>query len=404
MTSRRSGVTLPLGFLAAGVEAGIRRSGRKDLALIYSTVPAVAVGVMTTNRIVAAPVTLTRRRLRRGRARAIIANSGNANCCTGSAGLRDARRIARETARLLRLSEAEVLVASTGVIGRRLPVPRLLRALPSLAARLHRGGSRDAARAIMTTDTVIKEAATTVRLGARTARIGAIAKGSGMVQPRMATMLAFITTDAPMTRAVARRALRAACDRTFNRITVDGDTSTNDTVLLLANGLAGGTSIRPGRPAYAAFVTALESVCRALAQRIARDGEGATRLIEVVVDSARTPREAEHVARRVANSPLVKTMVAGGDPNWGRLAAAVGSAGIALSPQRLLIRCEGARSGVTAFRRGRVLPTDRATARRLLREPMVRFRIWLGAGRASATIWTCDLTEGYVRINAHYST
>ncbi len=398
---------MPEGFLAAGVEAGVKRFGRKDIGLIFSTVPAVTVGVLTTNRIVAAPVVLMREQLRGGTARAIIANSGNANCCTGAMGLLDARETAREVAKLLRVPGRQVLVASTGVIGRRLPMPRILRALPMLVGSLHRGGGADVARAIMTTDTVPKEASAVVRLGRRTIRIGAVAKGSGMVQPHMATMLAFITTDASLTRQVAQRALCLAADRTFNRITVDGDTSTNDAAVLMANGLAGGAKIGSSGSVFEQFAQALETVCRQLAQMIARDGEGATRLIEVAVEGARTPQEADGVARRVANSPLVKTMVTGGDPNWGRLAAAVGSSNAQIDPERLVMRCESGRrggGGLAVFRRGMVLPTDRATGRRLLQEPVVRFRIQLGAGRHETVMWTCDLTEGYIRINAKYST
>ncbi len=407
MAGRRSGVTLPEGFLAAGVDAGVKRFGRKDIGLIYSTVPAVAVGVLTTNRIVAAPVVLMREQLRGGEARAIIANSGNANCCTGAGGLRDARETAREVAKLLRVPERQVLVASTGVIGRRLPMPRILRSLPLLVGSLHRGGGADVAHAIMTTDTVSKEASAVVRLGRRVIRIGAVAKGSGMVQPHMATMLAFITTDAPLTRQAAQRALRLAVDRTFNRITVDGDTSTNDAVILMANGLAGGAKVGASGSVFERFAQALETVCRQLAQMIARDGEGATRLIEVAVEGARTPQEADRVARRVANSPLVKTMVTGGDPNWGRLAAAVGSSDVPVDPERLVIRCESGRrggDGLAVFRRGMVLPTDRSIGRRLLQETVVRFRIQLRAGRCETVMWTCDLTEGYIRINAKYST
>ncbi len=394
------GVTAARGFLASGVWSGIKRGQRKDLALIYSTMPARVAAVYTRNRIQAAPVLVTRARVRRGLARAILINSGCANCLTGAAGLADARTLARDAAQRLGIPEEDMLVASTGVIGRRLPVPRIQRALPTLVRRLHRGGHAAAAEAILTTDRVAKSVAFEATIGGARVRVGGIAKGSGMINPSMATMLCFITTDAAIAPALLRRGLRAANARSFNAITVDGDMSTNDMVIVLANGQAGNRPITTAGADFQHWQAMLEAVCVRLARWIVQDGEGATKLAEIVVRGARTEREAWACARAIANSSLVKTMLAGADLNLGRLAAAAGASGAFFDPNRIDILLNGR----AIFRRGAPTRFDRATAVRWLKEPEAAFTVDLHAGAAAARVWTCDLTEAYVRINASYTT
>lgn len=394
------GVTAPRGFAASGTWSGIKRNRRPDVALIVSRVPATAAGMFTVNRVKAAPVLLTQAHLRRGMARAILINSGCANCLTGTAGIRDARALVDETAVLAGVRSQEVLVASTGVIGRRLPVARIRRALPRLVKRLSPRGHREAAWAILTTDTHPKEVAASWTEGGRQIRVGGMAKGAGMIEPHLATMLAFFTTDAAISRPTLQRALRLACDASFNRITVDGDPSTNDTVLVLANGEARNPVIRRDGPAFQRFVRHLSAAAKELATQIVRDGEGATKVAEVRVMRARTPREADACAYRIANSPLVKTMLAGGDWNFGRVAAAAGASGARFNPQRLRILLNGHAAVANGVHR----QADRAALRALSRNNWLTMTVDLQAGRASAYVWTCDLTEEYVRINARYTT
>lgn len=394
------GVTAARGFLAGGVWSGIKRGRRKDLALIYSTVPARVAAVYTTNRVQAAPLLVTRERVRRGMARAVLVNSGCANCLTGQAGVDDARALAAAAARRLGLAEEEVLVASTGVIGRRLPVARIERALPTLVRRLRRGGNADAAEAMLTTDTQAKSIAVEGILGGARVRLGGIAKGSGMISPAMATMLCFITTDAAVSTALLRRALRRACDRSFNAITVDGDMSTNDMVVILANGQAGNAPITGAGADLAYFQAMLDAVCERLARWIVQDGEGATKVAEILVRGARSGREAWACARQIANSSLVKTMLAGADVNLGRIAAAAGASGARFEPSRLAI----ALNGRLIFRRGAPAAFDHRAACRMLKQPEATFTVDLHAGSACARVWTCDLTTAYVDINASYTT
>ena len=394
------GVTAARGFLAGGVWSGIKRGQRKDLALIYSTVPARVAAVYTRNRVQAAPVLVTRQRVRRGIARAILINSGCANCLTGAPGLQDARTLAHAGAQRLGISDEEMLVASTGVIGRRLPVARIQRALPTLVRRLRRGGHHDAAEAILTTDRVAKSVAFEDTIGGARVRVGGIAKGSGMINPSMATMLCFITTDVAIAPALLRRGLRAANARSFNAITVDGDMSTNDMVVVLANGQAENRPITAAGADYQRWQTMLEAVCVHLARWIVQDGEGATKLAEIAVRGARNERDAWACARQIANSSLVKTMLAGADVNLGRIAAAAGASGAQLDPGRLDILL----NGHAIFRRGAPTRFDRATAVRLLKQPEATFTVDLHAGTAQARVWTCDLTAEYVRINASYTT
>jgi len=399
MNMLTGGITAVPGILAAGMASGIKKADTPDLALIVSECAATAAGVFTTNRVAAAPVLVDRERLRRGAARAILVNSGNANACTGRQGYADALEMAALAARALGLSPEEVLLGSTGVIGKPLPMERIRAAVPVLATRLRREGGEEAARAIMTTDTTLKTAAAEETIGGRTVTVGGIAKGSGMIHPQMATMLAYLATDAKVSRAVLQRGLRQATERTFNRIPVDGDTSTNDTVLCLANGLAGNRPITPGSADARRFQGLLERVCLDLAKHIARDGEGATKLVELVVNGARNEADALRVATTIATSSLVKTAWFGEDANWGRIMAAIGRAGVRLAPDKIGI----AYGDVAVVRRGIGLgqaAEERANA--VLKEREFSLTVTLGSGKGTARVWTTDLSPDYVTINASY--
>ena len=389
------------GFRAAGVHCGIKAEGL-DLALIAADAPAAVAGVLTRSTVVGAPVELCRRQLRGGRARAIVVNSGISNVAMGERGRRDAGAMAERAAQTLGVPARQVFVASTGVIGEPLPMPRLRRGIAAAAKALRPDGLKTAARAIMTTDTFPKFASRELRLGGRPVRVAGIAKGSGMIEPNMATMLAFLVTDAAAEPGFLRGVLREACGESFNRVTVDGETSTSDTVLLLAGGAAGNPALRgPRSPGAGRFAEALCEVATGLARDLARDGEGATRLVTVLVSGARSHAEAERAARRIANSMLVKTAVFGGDPNWGRILQTVGAAQVAVRLDRAVV----ALGGVTVFRHGAPLGAAarrRAAAR--LADPEVELRVELGAGRGRARVWTCDLSYDYVRINAEYTT
>jgi glutamate N-acetyltransferase/amino-acid N-acetyltransferase len=393
------GVTAAQGFRASGVSAGIKRLRKPDLALVAAERPVTAVGVFTRNRVQAVPVVMSRGRLRRGRARAVLINSGCANCLTGSAGLQDARVVSRAVAHELGIAEREVLLASTGIIGRRLPVRRIVRAIPRLVQGLSRAHHAAAAEAIMTTDLQVKEAAVEAVIEGRTCRVGGMAKGAGMIAPSMATMLGVITTDIAVAPVLLRALLQGATERTFNRISVDGEMSTNDTVFVLASG-ASGVAIRRGAAGHRIVAEMLEMVSRRLAHLIVDDGEGATQMAEIRVVGARTVQDAQACARQVANSPLVKTMLAGGDPNVGRIAAAAGASPARFDPKRLEVFIGDQR----VIARGAALRFTRAAFRELLAHPEVRILIHLHAGRAEGRILTCDLTEDYVRLNARYTT
>ena len=393
-------VTSPRGFRAGAVYAGLKTPGpgKLDLALLVSDVPGRAAGVFTQSRAAAAPVLLDRERLRAGVAQAVIVNAGNANASTGAQGRRDAAEMARLAAQRLGLDPSLVLVASTGVIG--VPLPREL--VRAGVARIEptRDGGHAAARAIMTTDTRPKEIALEFELSGATVRIGGMAKGAGMIHPNLATMLAFITTDAAVDASFLQAALRAAAERSFNQVTVDGDTSTNDSVIVLANGLAGHPLVVSGSAAAATFQEALEAVCVHLAKEIARDGEGATRLIEVTVRGAVSDAEARLAARTVAGSQLFKAAVYGGDPNWGRIIAALGRSGAELDQDRV----DAYLGDVPVARAGQPLDFDRPAASAALKEPVVRVLVDLHLGPGVGTAWGCDLTEEYVRINSEYTT
>jgi glutamate N-acetyltransferase / amino-acid N-acetyltransferase len=392
------GVTAPAGFRAGGIYCGIRKA-KKDLAIILSELPAIAASVFTTNRTQAAPVLVDKEQLRHSPdCRAIVVNSGNANACTGERGLADAWTMVDEAATALGIPRSEILVSSTGVIGQYLPIEKISEGIRTLVPRLTVNGSHDAAEAIMTTDTFAKEIAVRFSVGAVPVTIGAIAKGSGMIAPNMATMLGFATTDAAITPDALREALRLANRVSFNRITVDGDTSTNDMMAILANGAAGNPVIMRGTPAFDAFHAALEHVLIALAKMIARDGEGATKLIEIHVVQAATEEDAEKIAATVANSSLVKTAIHGADANWGRIIAAVGRAGVDVHPDEVEISF----NRLPILRRHYEIVLDEERAKAELLKDTVVIEIALHAGTAEARFWTCDLTKEYVHINASY--
>jgi glutamate N-acetyltransferase/amino-acid N-acetyltransferase len=387
-------VTAPRGFRAAAVACGIKATGL-DLAVVAAERPASAAAVFTTNRAQAAPVLISREHLASGRARAIVANAGCANAATGEAGLADAREMAAATARDLGCRPEEVVVASTGVIGVRLPMDRIRSGIKEVVARLSATGGGEAAQAIMTTDTKAKEIVVDVDLTSGAARIGGMAKGAGMIAPRMATMLAFFTTDAAIDAPLLERALRESVGASLNRITVDGDTSTNDMAVILASGAGG--AVATARD-YTSFRDGLVTAARAIAEMIVRDGEGATRIAEVRVEGALSDAEADAIARAVAESPLVKTALHGGDPNWGRILAAAGRAGVAFDVGGVDVWI----GDVWVAEGGAARAYDEAAAAAAMREDPVRLRVRLRGGSASSWMWTTDLSHGYVDINAHY--
>lgn len=393
------GVTAPKGFRAAGIHCGIKKAGLLDLALIASDGPAGIAGLFTTNRVVAAPVLLDRRRLKQGRARAVIVNSGNANACTGEQGLADARRMAASVAEHLHVPAGEVFVGSTGVIGRPLPLARIEAGIPKLVRRLRTTGGLEAARAIMTTDLRPKHAAVRGVVDGRSVTVGGMAKGSGMIHPNMATMLAYLTTDAVIDPRTLQRALSTAAAGTFNCISVDGDTSTNDTVLCLANGAAGNPPITEGSATFRVFIRMLTHVSEALALSICRDGEGVTKVVKIQVTGGRTDQEARRIANTVATSNLVKTALFGQDANWGRVMAAVGRAGVPIHPDRIDV----AFGGIPMVKGGTGLglEAERDIAR-VFRRREFTIDVAIGRGPGTAHVWTTDLSYDYVKINASY--
>ncbi len=393
------GITAPLGFKASGVKARIKYD-RKDLAIIVSDVPAAAAGVFTANKVKAAPVALSAEHLAGGTAQAIVINSGCANACTGKPGMEDAAAMARAAAECLGIRTDNVVVASTGVIGQRLPMDRIIPGISAAVEAVSREGGRDAAEAIMTTDTVPKEAAVQFILDGRPVTIGGIAKGSGMIYPNMATMLSFLTSDVNIAPQMLKTALKYAADRTFNMVTVDGDTSTNDSLVILANGLAGNSRIEQENDSYHVFRDALLEVCATLAKMIARDGEGATKLVEVRVKNAPSFAEARTVAMAVANSNLVKTAIFGEDANWGRIICAVGYSGVDVDPDRIDIFLGDEKMAEN----GAGLDFSEERAKEILKRDNVSITIDLHMGEAGATAWTCDFSYDYVKINADYRT
>jgi glutamate N-acetyltransferase/amino-acid N-acetyltransferase len=394
---------LPRGFAFAGMHCGLKKT-KLDLGLLLSDVPAAAAAVFTTNQVVAAPVVLCRAHIKKAaqKIRGIIVNSGNANCCSGpegyAASVATANRLAQE---LGRVDASQILVCSTGVIGAPLQVDKILLAIPELvrSRKPEAGSFEQFARAIMTTDTVPKWAAEKLRIGGKQVRIVACAKGSGMIHPNMATMFGFLATDAAIPAPLLSRLLHTAVGPTFNSITVDGDTSTNDTVAILANGQSGVRSITTGAN-YGKFFEAVHAVCKSLALAIVADGEGAQRVIEIEVRGAPSDKAADQIARTIANSPLVKTALAGADPNWGRILAAAGRSGVKFDPERVDIWL----AGIEVCRGGREYPFDEIVTHEKMLEKFVTIVADLHAGEGKARMWTCDFTKEYIHINASYRT
>jgi glutamate N-acetyltransferase/amino-acid N-acetyltransferase len=399
------GITAPTGFTANAALSGIKQGRAKDdTALIYSDCPCRAAAVFTANRVQAEPVKLTRRHLADGKAQAVIANAGNANACTGEAGFRAARRMAETVAAALSLRAEDVLVCSTGVIGVPLPVEKIERQTAALAAGLSKAGHEKAREAILTTDTVYKECAVETEIGGRTVRVGTMAKGSGMIHINMGTMLGFIATDCAISAALLGKALRESATGTYNCVSVDGDTSTNDTLLILANGRAGNAEITADGEDFRAFLSALNAVNTEMAKKIAGDGEGAGHLLECRVSGAASTEQARTLAKSVISSNLVKAAFFGRDANWGRVLCALGYAGVDFAPERASVRFESGAGGIELFREGAPLAFDEAKAKAVLSERDIRIEVSLGAGSAEGTAWGCDLTYDYVKINGDYRT
>lgn len=388
------------GFRFAGVACGIKESGRKDLALIVSDGPAAAAALFTKNRIKSPSVTVGAQHVRRGQLRAVVVNSGNANACTGPGGLRDAQAMCAETAGHMGIDARQVLPSSTGIIGVPLPMDKIRRGIAAAAAALSPDAFQDAAHAVMTTDNGPKTATASCRIGGRTVRVAGIVKGAGMIAPNMATMLCYVLTDAAVAPGALRPMLRRAADGTFHAITVDGDTSTNDTVLCLANGVAGNPRITRGGEGEDVLERALTRVMKELALKVVADGEGTTKLVEIRVDGARTVAEARKVAFTVANSKLVKTAFFGQDPNIGRFMMAIGNAGVPVVEETIDV----ALGGVKVVRRGLAVGTREAAAASVMQRPSFTVRISLGMGDARTSVWTSDLGHEYVRINSDYRT
>jgi len=402
LTKITGGITAPQGFKAAGVHAGIKKNGKEDVGIIYSTAPTTVAAKFTTNKMAAAPVLVSREAVSQGKVRAIVVNSGCANACTGDQGLTDARIMAHKTAQLLNLDDCEVVVASTGVIGVPLPMDKVTAGINQAAAALSESGYEAMLAAIMTTDTFPKTCAYEFTLGGKLCKIAGIAKGAGMIHPNMATMLSFITTDVAIEPELLNLALSQAVELSYNMISVDGDTSTNDTVAVLANGQAGNELIAAAdSQLYQEFYTALKTVCTELAQLIVRDGEGATKFLEINVAGAAHFADAKCAAMAIAKSPLVKTAFFGQDPNWGRILCAVGYSGAktqldktSLAIGDLTIVANG--QGVAGF--------EAARLKKIMAAKDIAITVNLGQGEAAATVWTCDFSYEYVKINGEYTT
>ncbi|MBW2226769.1 MAG: bifunctional glutamate N-acetyltransferase/amino-acid acetyltransferase ArgJ [Deltaproteobacteria bacterium] len=385
------------GFKAAGIAAGFKKKGKKDLGLMVSEVPATVAGVFTRNRVKAAPVILDRRRIKTGVCQAIIVNSGNANCCTGEQGIRDAETMANLAASELGISEDLVLVASTGVIGESLPIEKIDAAIPTLVDSLKSEGIPDLARSIMTTDTVPKMLSAHGVVNGKTFTVTGVAKGAGMIRPDMATMLCFVCTDVKISSEILKEILVKAVNRSFNRITIDGDTSTNDTVLVMANGLSGAVIQSPAQKDI--FQKILDETFLDLAKQLVRDGEGVTKLVEIMVRNALSDSDAQKVVDTVAHSPLVKTAFFGEDANWGRIAGAVGRAGVQIDPYKIDVYFDDVQMVKAGMGQGK---TVEAEATKVLKRPEFTVTIDLNSGSGSGSILTCDFSVDYIRINADY--
>jgi glutamate N-acetyltransferase/amino-acid N-acetyltransferase len=397
--SLSGGVAAAAGFMGAGVACGVRDAGRRDLGLLFSELPCETAAVFTRNAVKGAPLVVTREAVETGGVRAVVANSGNANAATGGRGIEDARAMQALAAETLGIEASEVAVASTGVIGVHLPMDRISSGIRAASGKLDEGGE-GFAESILTTDTRAKEAVARVEIGGRTITVGGTAKGSGMIHPNMGTMLAFLATDAVVEKDCLKGTLSRVTVRTFNRVTVDGDTSPSDMALLMANGAAGNEPLTLDSPDYPIFVEAIEDVAQTLAREIARDGEGATRLVEVAVEGAASEESAAALAKSVVGSNLVKAAVFGEDANWGRVLTAMGYSGELFDPEEVELWF----GPIKVFSGGQPVPHEEAEANATLAAGQVKITVQLGEGDASATAWGCDLSYEYVRINGSYRT
>lgn len=397
------GVTAAAGFVAGGLHAGLKKCpDKKDLAIIHSLAPAVVGAVFTQNKFAAAPVNWCRQVVAGGRAQAVVVNSGNANACTGAEGAANAAEMAAVCGKALQAPPEQVLVCSTGVIGVQLPMPLLREGIATCAAQLSTQGGQAAAEAIMTTDLYCKETAVSYQYQGKTVTVGGIAKGSGMIHPNMATMLCFITTDLQIEAAALQQAVKEAADASFNMVTVDGDTSTNDSMLVLANGQAGNETVQADGAGYAEFVQALTLVAARLARLMAYDGEGATKLLECQVCGAPSLQDARLAAKAVVGSSLVKAAFYGEDANWGRIACAAGYSGAQFDTAKVNLRLQSAAGEIELMRAGSGLVFDEEAAKQILQEREIFIKLDLGSGEYQATSWGCDLSHEYVNINADY--
>lgn len=396
----KNGVTFAKGFKAAGVKAGLKKSGNSDLALIISENKATAAGTFTQNKVAAAPVFVSKGVIKSGTAQAIAANSGCANACTGEQGMKDAAQTAQLAAKALGMAAEDIIVASTGVIGVTLPMDKMAKGIRDAAAALKSDGSDAAANAIITTDTYTKSLTTTLNIDGCEVRIGAIAKGAGMIQPNMATMLCFITTDADIEQGCLQQALIDAVEKSFNMISVDGDMSTNDMAVILANGQACNKKITADNDSYKVFAAALSELCQKMAKKIAADGEGSTKFLTINVQHAKNFADGKTVGMAVANSPLVKTAFFGQDPNWGRVICAVGYSGAPMVPEKTVVKF----GNITVYEKGTGAPFDKKALQKVMAQHDIVIDIDLALGEAEATVWTCDFSYEYVKINGEYHT
>ncbi|WP_195265188.1 bifunctional glutamate N-acetyltransferase/amino-acid acetyltransferase ArgJ [Clostridium sp. 1001275B_160808_H3] len=398
-----NGITAPQGFLASGIHCGLKKNNLNlDLALIYSTVPATAAGVYTKNKVKGAPIYITKEHLSNKKAQAIIINSGNANTCNGDDGLVKAKRMTELQAKALKLKTGDILVASTGVIGIPLNIDAIKNGIPMLTDRLSKDGFDDAATAIMTTDTYKKQLSLEFMIGNKKITIGAMAKGSGMIEPNMGTMLSFITTDLNISGEMLQEALKESTKISYNRVSVDGDTSTNDMVLILANGLADNEIIKRKDTNYYLFIEALNNINITLAKMIAKDGEGASKLLECVVYNCKSQKDAEILSKSVINSPLVKTAMFGSDANWGRILCALGYSGINIDPNKIDLTFESSVDKIDVCKNGIGLSFDEVKAKEILLKDEITIHINMNDGNFSSTAWGCDLSYDYVKINGDY--
>jgi len=397
---KKAGITYPQGFQAAGVKAGIKKSGNLDVAVIYTEQEAAVAGTFTQNAVASAPVRASKKVVATGMAHAITANAGCANACTGEQGEKDAAAMQDITATALGCKADDVVVASTGVIGVNLPMDKMETGIKQAVKELSTEGSENAGKAIITTDTYSKSCATEITLGGKEVRFGAIAKGSGMIQPNMATMLCFITTDAAIDSKLLQKALSEIVEVSFNMISIDGDMSTNDMVIVLANGAAGNAKITEENEDYKLFKSTLQNICQELSKKIAADGEGATKFLTISVTGARNFAEAKAIGMSVAKSPLVKTAFFGEDPNWGRVICAVGYAGVPMDPNKTVVKF----GGIPVYANGVGAAYDEAELRKVMEAHDIVIGIDMGEGDAKADIWSCDFSYEYVKINGEYHT